>query len=85
MHRMQIYLSEEIVELLDREVRRTGASRSELIRRAIRERFGAAGVEGRPQALADSAGAWAGHQMSGEAYVEALRRDTDERLRDLGF
>lgn len=85
MQRTQIYLSDAEVELLDREARRTGASKSELIRRAIRERFGAADGEERRRALADSAGAWQDRACSGEAYVEALRRDADERLRALGL
>jgi metal-responsive CopG/Arc/MetJ family transcriptional regulator len=36
MRRTQVYLGAEDLELLDREAARTGASRSELIRRAIR-------------------------------------------------
>jgi len=36
----QIHLGEEEVGLLEAESQRTGASRSELIRRAIRERYG---------------------------------------------
>ena len=40
MTRTQIHLGEEEVQLLDAEARETGASRSELIRRAVRERYG---------------------------------------------
>lgn len=40
MTRTQIHLGEEEIQLLDAEARETGASRSELIRRAVRERYG---------------------------------------------
>lgn len=40
MTRTQIHLGPEEIEALDRESAATGASRSELIRRAIRERYG---------------------------------------------
>jgi metal-responsive CopG/Arc/MetJ family transcriptional regulator len=42
MVRTQIHLSDEDVAALDRVARETGASRSELIRRAVREKYGAA-------------------------------------------
>jgi len=38
--RTQIYLGDEELELLDRKARETGASRSELIRRAVRDAYG---------------------------------------------
>jgi hypothetical protein len=41
MHRTQIYLGKEELEILDRAAAATGASRSELIRRAIHHTFGA--------------------------------------------
>lgn len=40
MTRTQIHLGDEEIRLLDAEARATGASRAELIRRAIRERYG---------------------------------------------
>jgi hypothetical protein len=40
MHRTQISLGDEELRLLDAETRVSGASRSELIRRAIRDRYG---------------------------------------------
>ena len=55
--RTQIYLGKEELELLDRAAAATGASRSELIRRAIRSTFGAPAKEARLEALRRSAGA----------------------------
>lgn len=40
MTRTQIHLGDEEIQLLDAEARATGASRSELIRRAVRELYG---------------------------------------------
>lgn len=40
MGRTQIYLGSDELELLDRVARATGASRSELVRRAVRSTFG---------------------------------------------
>jgi hypothetical protein len=40
MIRTQIHLDEEVLQLLDQEAARTGASRAELIRRAVRAAFG---------------------------------------------
>lgn len=82
VERTQIYLSKEQAAALDREARRTGRTRSHLIREAIddtyrldikRESFLAA--------LEESAGAWKQRTETGEAYVERLR--TGSRLREL--
>ena len=51
MGRTQIYLGEDELELLDRESRTTGASRSELIRRAVRSAFGERTTAERLEAL----------------------------------
>lgn len=88
MHRTQIYLSEEDVELLDRQSRLTGASRSELIRRAVRSRYGRSKemtVEEKLKAVRASAGAWEDRDFTGAEYVEMLRRPTRERRRRLGL
>ncbi|MGI9112693.1 MAG: CopG family transcriptional regulator [Gaiellaceae bacterium] len=47
----QIHLGEEEVSLLDAEARATGASRSELIRRAIREAYAKEQPRRRPRTI----------------------------------
>lgn len=85
MSRTQIYLSTEERELLDRTARATGATRSELIRRAIRSTFGEKTKEDKLQALQQSAGIWKDRPFTGAEYVDAIRGDLNERLRRLGF
>ncbi len=85
MGRTQIYLRPEDLELLDRVARATGASRSELIRRAVRATFGERSVEDRLAALKRSAGSWKDREFTGAAYVDAIRGDLGERLRRLGL
>jgi Arc/MetJ-type ribon-helix-helix transcriptional regulator len=84
MGRTQIYLGDEELELLDRVGRATGASRSELIRRAIRSTFGARTKAERLQALLGSAGTLGDRGVSGAAYVDSRRRDLNVRLVDRG-
>jgi metal-responsive CopG/Arc/MetJ family transcriptional regulator len=72
--------------VLDCASARTGASRSELIRRAIRERYGERDWTSRRAALRASAGAWSEREdLSGEQYVEQMRGDLAERLQRLGW
>lgn len=85
MGRTQIYLSQEELGLLDRAAAETGASRSELIRRAIRRTFGEQSREARLEALRRSAGSWKGRRFNGSEYVDALRGDLNERLRRVGL
>jgi hypothetical protein len=85
MGRTQVYLGNEEIELLDRVARATGASRSELIRRAIRNTFGERTKAERRQALEASAGSWADRRFTGAEYVDAIRADLNERLRRLGL
>jgi hypothetical protein len=85
MGRTQVYLGEEELELLDRTARATGASRSELIRRAIRSTFGEKTKAERLRALEGSAGSWTGRSFTGAEYVDAIRGDVNERLRRLGL
>jgi len=82
--RTQIYLGDEELELLDRASRASGASRSELIRRAVRRTFGETTNAERLAALAASAGSWTGERPSGADYVDQVRGDLTERLRRLG-
>jgi len=83
--RTQTYLGEDELELLERASRDTGASRSELIRRAVRGTFGEQGREEKLRALKASAGSWRGRRRSGAEYVDVLRgADLNERLARLG-
>jgi hypothetical protein len=85
MARTQIYLGEEELELLDRAAHAIGASRSELIRRAVRESFGTKDKAERGRALAASAGSWQGRGFTGSEYVDAIRGDLNDRLQRLGL
>jgi hypothetical protein len=79
--RTQIYLGPEELQLLERAAAESGASRSELIRRAIRRTFGEQSQESRIEAIRRSAGTWKRRRFSGAEYVDALRGDLNERLR----
>ena len=83
MPRTQLYLGDEELELLDRAGRATGASRSELVRRAIRTAYGEKTKAEKLRALERSAGSWKGRTFTGTEYVDAIRGDLDERLRRL--
>lgn len=83
--RTQVYLGKDELGLLDRASRATGASRSELIRRAVRESFGGGAKADRRAALDASAGAWKDRDFTGAEYVDAIRGDLTERLRRLGL
>lgn len=73
------------IELLDRAARGRGASRSELIRRAIRSTYGGKTTAEKLRALEASAGSWRGRSFTGAEYVDAIRGDVNERLRRLGL
>jgi len=83
--RTQGYLGEEELGLLARAAADTGASRSELIRRAIRRTFGEQSKDARLEALRRSAGSWKRRRFNGSEYVDALRGDLNERLRRVGL
>ncbi len=83
--RTQIYLGSDELELLDRVARATGASRSELVRRAVRSTFGQPTKADKLLALDASAGSWRGRSFTGGEYVDAVRGGLDERLRRLGL
>lgn len=80
-----MYLGEEELALLDRVARATGASRSELIRRAVRSAFGEKMKGEKLRALDVSAGSWRDRGFTGAEYVDAIRGDLNERLRRLGL
>jgi Arc/MetJ-type ribon-helix-helix transcriptional regulator len=85
MARVQVYLGERELELLERASRDTGESRSELIRRAVRTTFGEEAKDEKLRLLKASAGLWWGRRTSGAEYVDALRGgDLNERLSQLG-
>lgn len=85
MTRTQIYLGDDERELLERASRTTGASTSELIRRAIRNTFGEKSKEDRLRALRAGAGIWKDRSFTGAEYVDAIRGgDMNEGLRRLG-
>ena len=83
----QIYLGDDERALLDRESRITGASASELIRRAIRRTYGSELTkEERLAALRAAAGTWADRGFTGAEYVDAIRGgDMNAGLRRLGI
>lgn len=83
--RTQVYLGREELELLDRVARATGASRSELVRRAVRITFGEKTKAEKLRALEASAGSWRGRRFDGAAYVDTMRGDLGERLHRLGL
>jgi hypothetical protein len=85
MTRTQVYLSDEELAALDRASRATGASRSELIRRAVRRTYGRPSLEERLAAVEAAAGIWSDRQFTGAEYVDTIRGDLNERLRRLGF
>ena len=85
MGRTQVYLGSDELELLDRVARATGASRSELVRRAVRSTFGQPTKADKLDALAASAGSWRGRTFTGTEYVDSVRGSLDERLARLGL
>ncbi len=85
MGRTQVYLGNEELALLDWIGRGTGASRSELIRRAIRSTYGERTKADKLLALTASAGSWRNRSFTGAEYVDAIRGDLTERLSRLGL
>jgi hypothetical protein len=86
MVRTQVMLSEEEIELLDRARRATGASRSELIRRAVRAAYTPAEtVDERLAGFRAARGIWRDRPFTGEQYVRAIRSGhMNANLRRLG-
>lgn len=76
VERTQIYLSESQAAALDREAKRSGVTRSHLIREALDNRYGLAVERERLRsALRATAGLWKDRTETGEAYVRRIRRD----------
>ncbi len=84
MGRTQIYLSDAELDLLDRARDATGASRSELIRRAVHSTYGRGGTSERRRVLRETAGAWKDRDFTGAEYVDRIRGDLNARLARLG-
>ena len=85
MGRTQVYLGEQELALLAEAARDTGASRSALIRRAVRRAYGPLSKAEKLRALQASAGSWSGRSFTGAEYVDAIRGDLNERLRAHGM
>ncbi len=85
MPRTQVYIGEEELEVLDNAAQLAGASRSELIRRAVRESYGLKTKADRLRALRASAGSWKGRDFTGAEYVDSIRGDLNDRLGRLGL
>lgn len=82
MERTQIYLSKKQAATLDREAKRSGATRSHLIREAIERTYMATPDRERvAAALRATAGAWSDRPDDGATYVAKLR--TGRRWREL--
>lgn len=79
-HRTQITLTDAQYARLKDEAKRTGASLSELVRRAIDDAYGLLQTKDARSALGDSFGAWADRDFDGERYVERFRRGMAKRL-----
>ena len=88
-HRTQITLRDDQYTRLRLEAMKTGASLSELIRKAVDEKYAGPTIEERKRALDASFGAWADRTdipETGEEYVRRLRGPgLGERLRRLGL
>jgi hypothetical protein len=87
MTRTQIYLGDDERELLEQASKTTGASASELIRRAIRSTYRLElTTEEKLRLLDSSFGSWKDRDFTGAEYVDAIRGgDMNEGLRRLGI
>lgn len=84
MNRTQVYLDDEDLELLDQATKETGATRSELIRRAIQRSYGR-GQSDPLRVMLETAGTWSSGG-SGEEFVEGIRNaGLGERLARFGI
>jgi predicted transcriptional regulator len=80
MNRTQIYLSDAEAKALEREARKSGRTKSRLIRDAIdRVYLGGRGASELVRGLEVSAGAWT-RREDGAAYVEGIRTGRLSRI-----
>jgi hypothetical protein len=82
MKRTQLYLDDDIWNVLHVQARQVGTSISELVRRAVRDSYGNS-RENRQRAMHDWVGIWQGRKdvPDSETYLRRLRKGT--RLRRL--
>lgn len=74
MQRTQVYLSELDLAVLDREAKRTGRTRSQLIRDAVERTFGTpTSPDDWERTLREAAGVLKDAPFTGEEYVRAIR------------
>jgi Arc/MetJ-type ribon-helix-helix transcriptional regulator len=74
MQRTQIYLSDHDLAMLDREVERTGRTRSRLIRDAIDRAYSdQVDADEFERVLRAAAGAWKNRPFTGAEFVDAVR------------
>ena len=75
MRRTQLYLDDDLWGTLRIRSRQAGTSVSDLVRRAVREKY-STGLAGRQQAMRAFAGIWKDRSdlADSEAYVRALRK-----------
>jgi hypothetical protein len=84
----EITLEDEQYEQLEKESRLTGRSVAELVRAAIDDKYGVGYHERLRRALRESAGSADPDDfdgLSGEEYVEQIRRGWGERAEKLGW
>ena len=77
MHRTQIHLGDEEIRLLELESTATGASRAELIRRAILDRYGTGPTA--PRARPRFIGSASSGRIDATEAKEWVRREWDKR------
>lgn len=75
MKRTQLYLNEDVWKLLHIRSRQQGTTISELVRRAVRDKYGRSATD-RRQAMQALVGIWRdrGDLANSEAYVRRLRK-----------